>query len=344
MALTLQQIATLIEAELRGDGGKTITDVAPFDLATENHITFADGAAYLKRLESTGAGAVIVPRSDMAGGRNLLIVADAKAAFAKTMRLFHPRRVPPVGIHGRALIGENFTCGENVSVAGLVSIGDHVTLGHRVELHPGVVLGDGVTIGDDTVIHPNVTILDGCRIGCRVIVHSGTVIGSDGYGFTPSEEGHLKIPQIGNVVIDDDVEIGANNTIDRGTMGATRIHRGVKTDNQVHIAHNVTVGEDSLIVAQVGISGSVHIGKKVVLAGGAGISGHVEIGDGAIVGPRAGIAKSVPAGDIVSGAPAMPHRQWLRVHRVFPELPELKKQIRQLEKRLQAMEERSGTS
>ena len=334
MELTLERIAAHLGAQLKGNSEKRIRDVAPFDLAAADQITFADSPKYLKRIEDIAAGAVIVPPVDLASGKNLLIMDNPKVGFAKTMSLFHPRRHPPAGISSKAVIGDNFNCGEDVSVAGLVSIGDNVTIGNGVVLHPGVVLGDNVTIGNDTLIYPNVAILEGCRLGSRVIIHAGTVIGSDGYGFTPDGSRHFKIPQVGNVRIDDDVELGAVNTIDRATMGTTHICRGVKTDNQVHIGHNVFVGEDTLIVAQVIVGGSVHIGKGVIIAGGAAISDHVSIGDGAIVGPRAGIAKSVAPGEILSGAPEMPHRQWLKMSRVLPELPELKKRIRALEKRL----------
>ena len=191
-------------------------------------------------------------------------------------------------------------------------------------------------------IFPNVTILERCRIGNRVTIQSGTVIGADGFGYTPDGSRYHKIPHLGIVQIDDDVEIGACNTIDRARFGRTWICRGVKTDNLVHVAHNVTVGEDTVLVAQVGISGSVTIGRHAILAGQAGVSGHLEIGDNAIIGPQAGIAKSISKGQIVSGSPEMPHRLWLRVQRIIPQLPEMKKKIAALEARLQTLKDRLG--
>jgi UDP-3-O-[3-hydroxymyristoyl] glucosamine N-acyltransferase len=208
---------------------------------------------------------------------------------------------------------------------------DNVRIGDGVTIYPHVYIGQGAVLGDDVTIYANVTIADGTIIGNRVIIQPGAVIGSDGFGFAPDGEKWKKIPQLGIVQIDDDVEIGASNTIDRATFGKTRIGSGVKTDNQVHIAHNVTVGENSVMVAQVGISGSVTIGKHVILAGQAGVAEHLTIGDGAIIGPASGVAKDVPDKAVYSGAPAQPHRHWLRVQSVVAILPELKKRILKLE-------------
>jgi UDP-3-O-[3-hydroxymyristoyl] glucosamine N-acyltransferase len=204
------------------------------------------------------------------------------------------------------------------------------------------VIGDKVSIGNDCTIYPNATILERCVIADRVIIHSGTVIGSDGFGFAPDGKSYYKIIHTGNVQIDDDVEIGANNTIDRATFGTTRIGRGVKTDNLVHIAHNVVVGENTVLVAQVGISGSVTIGKNVIMAGQAGVAGHLTIGDGATVGPQTGVGKPVPDGQIVSsGIPEMPHRLWLRVQRLIPKLPDLSKRLSKMEKKVKSFGEKS---
>jgi UDP-3-O-[3-hydroxymyristoyl] glucosamine N-acyltransferase len=200
------------------------------------------------------------------------------------------------------------------------------------------VIGDNVTIGDDVRLYPRVTVLERCRLGHRVIIQAGSVIGSDGFGFAPDGDIYHKIPHTGIVQIDDDVEIGAGNTIDRGTFGMTHIQKGVKTDNLVHIAHNVTVGENTLLVAQVGISGSTTIGRHVVLAGQVGVAGHIHIGDHVMVAGQSGIASDVPAGQILSGSIAMPHKTWLRVQRTIPRLPELRKQVSALEKRLRSLE------
>jgi UDP-3-O-[3-hydroxymyristoyl] glucosamine N-acyltransferase len=238
-----------------------------------------------------------------------------------------------------AYVGRNFTCGTNISVHPGVAIGDNVTIGDRVVLRSGVVLGDGVTLGDDVFIHPNVSVLDRCQVGNRVVIQAGSVIGGDGFGYASDGDRHHKIPQTGIVCIDDDVEIGACNAIDRATFGRTWIKRGVKTDNLVHIAHNVEVGEDTLLVAQVGISGSVKIGHHAILAGQAGVAQHLTIGDRAIVGPQAGIGKSIPDGEVISGSPGMPHRIWLKLSVLLPRLPKIKRQLDELEKRFNRLED-----
>jgi len=340
MEITLAQIAEIVDGEVTGDDQKQIRSAAPFDEAQKDEITFAGTPKFLKQIDETDAGAVIVPRDFQTSSKNLVLVENPQVAFAKVLEILFPPLKPAPGLSSKAHIGEGFSCGEEVCIAPFAAIGNQVTVGHRVHILSNVFIGDNVVIGDDVVIHSNVTILERCRIGSRVIIHAGTVIGSDGFGFAPDWETYYKIPHIGNVRIDDDVEIGALNAIDRGTFGKTWIQKGVKTDNLVHIAHNVIVGENSIVVAQVGISGSVTIGKHAVLAGQAGIAGHLNIGDNAIIGPRAGIAKSVPSGEVLSGAPAMPHRLWLKVHRILPTLPELKKRLSAVEKRLKKIEDR----
>jgi UDP-3-O-[3-hydroxymyristoyl] glucosamine N-acyltransferase len=339
MQYSIRDIAAHVGGRIIGDAAKIIRNAAPFEAAEDDQISFADGPKFLKRLNDSAAGAFVVPPGVEASHKTLVEVTNPKAAFAKIIRLFNPLQAPFEGISDRAVIGRDFNHGQDPAVGPLVAIGNRVTIGDRVVLHPGVFLGDDVVIGDDTWLYPNVTVLERCRLGSRVIIHAGTVIGSDGYGFAPEGEAYVKIPQTGFVQIDDDVEIGAVNTIDRATYGRTWIRRGVKTDNLVHVAHNVTVGENTLLVAQAGIAGSVTVGRHVIVAGQAGISGHVTIGDNAIVGSQSGIAKSVAAGDIVSGSPEMPHRQWLKMTRVLPELPEMKRKLQAMEKRLQQLVE-----
>jgi UDP-3-O-[3-hydroxymyristoyl] glucosamine N-acyltransferase len=340
MKIPLAELADLIGGSIVGDPETLIQGVAPFDEATEQDITLAGGPKYLKRISQCAAGALIVPLDYHDETHNLIQTGNPALAFAKLVEHFHPVVRRAAGIHPRAVVGCNFSCGRDVSIGSLVAIGDNVSLGDRVQLHPGVYVGDDVAIGNDAVLYPNVSVMPGCKIGHRVVIHAGTVVGSDGYGFTPDGDGYYKLPHTGIVQIDDDVEIGACNTIDRATFGKTWICRGVKTDNLVHIAHNVTVGENTLLVSQVGLSGSVTIGKHAVVAGQAGIAGHLKIGDGAIVGPRAGVAKSVAEGQIVMGAPEMSHKTWLRVQRVIPMLPELKKKLDALEAKLAKTEEK----
>ncbi|MGB8427904.1 MAG: UDP-3-O-(3-hydroxymyristoyl)glucosamine N-acyltransferase [Desulfobacterales bacterium] len=333
METSLKRLAERVGGNVKGDGDKILRGVAPFETAAADDISSADGPQFIKRLDQCGAGAVIVPEGTGHPTANLLLVANPKAAFARIIALFHPPAVSFKGISDRAVIGDGFRGGKDIAVAPSVVIGHAVDIGERAVLYPGVVLGDEVVIGADTIIYPNVVIRDRCRIGQRVIIQAGSVIGSDGYGFAPDAGTHVKIPHVGIVQIDDDVEIGAVNTIDRATFGRTWIQKGVKTDNLVHIAHNVTVGENSLIVAQVGIAGSTTVGRHVILAAKAGIAGHLTLGDNCIIGPMTGIGKSVAAGEILSaGLPGLPHRQWLRLQRDLPELPELKKRLAALEK------------
>jgi len=338
MELSLARIAEVVKGEIKGDKNKNICGVAPFDDAKGDEITFAGDAKFLKKIDETDAGAVIVPRDFQASTKNILKVDNPQLAFAMVLNLFYFPLKPELGISSYSYIGKNFLCGREASIAHFAVIGNNVTVGNCVVLHSNVVIGDNVVIGNNVIIHPNVTILERCTVGNRVIIHAGTVIGSDGFGFAPDGKKYYKIPHTGIVQIDDDVEIGAGNTIDRATFGKTWIKSGVKTDNLVHIAHNVTVGENSVLVAQVAIGGSVSIGKNVILAGQSAIADHLILGDDVTVVGQSGVAKSVSSGETVSGSPAIPHRLWLRVQKILPRLPELKKKLEEIEKRLKKIE------
>jgi len=341
MKISIEKIAGLVEGQVFGNPDLKVDGVASFELAGQSDITVAGNPKFLNKIDDCRAAAIIVAREASAPGRNLIRVANPMVAFARVLQLFHPPLQPPAGIHPQAVVGQEFKHGPDLSIGPQVVVGNRVSVGARVWLQPGAVIGDRVTIGDDVTIHPNVSILERTIIGSRVIIQAGTVIGSDGFGFAPDGTIYHKIPHTGIVQIDDDVEIGANNTIDRGTFGKTHIGQGVKTDNLVHVAHNVTVGANTVLVAQVGISGSVTIGKNAVLAGQAGVAGHLTIGDHATVGPQTGVGKSVPDGQIVSaGIPEMPHRLWLRVVRTIPRLPDISKRLRGLEKRFKKIEEK----
>jgi len=344
MEITLASIADIVNGKISGDGNQKIRGAASFEDAKGDEITFASQWKFLKKIDETDAGAVIVPHNFQTPTKNIVQVDNPQIAFIKILNLFYPALKPDFGISQDAYIGKAFLCGQDVSLSHFCVIGDNVTLGHRVVLYPNVVIGDNVIIGDDVKVLPNVTIYERCIIGSRVTIHAGSVIGSDGFGFAPEGQTYIKIPHVGIVQIDDDVEIGANNTIDRATFGKTWIQSGVKTDNLVHIAHNVTVGKNSLLVGQVGISGSVKIGKNAILAGQAGIAGHLSIGNNAIVGPQAGVAKSVPDGETVSGSSAIPHRLWLRMQRILPKLPELAKKLSEVDRRLKKLEEQQDES
>jgi UDP-3-O-[3-hydroxymyristoyl] glucosamine N-acyltransferase len=340
MEILLSEIAKLVDGRVKGDLKKKIYGVAPFENATDDEITFVDSAKLVKKISETKAGTVIVPMDVEAASNNIVQVENPRVAFAKVMKYFYAASKPKSGINASAHIGENLICGKEVSIAPFAVIGNNVTIGDRVILSSCVVLGDDAKIGNDTLICSNVTIAERCIIGNRVIIHSGSVIGSDGFGFAPDGEKYYKIPQTGIVRIDDDVEIGAVNTIDRATFGKTWICRGVKTDNLVHIAHNVTVGEDTVIVAQTGIAGSATIGRHAAISGQVAIVGHITVGDNVQIAGQAGVAKSVANGEVVSGTPAISHRLWLRVQNIIPKLPELKNQIRTIEKRLKIIEEK----
>ena len=340
MELTTEQIAGIIDAKIIGDPSLVISGVSSFDDAESHHICFASEPSFLNRLDLSNSGAVIVPESiETACKTTLLKVAHPRIAFFKVVELFHPPRFVKPGICPTSVLGNNVRLGENVTIESHVVIEDDVVIGDHVHLMPHVFIGQGTVIGDHTMIRPNVTIMDRTRIGSHVLIHSGSVIGSDGYGFAQGSDTHEKFPHTGIVEIGDHVEIGACNTIDRGTLGTTRIGSGVKTDNQIHIAHNVKIGNNTLIVAQVGIAGSTKVGNNVIIAGKAGISGHLTIGDNAIVGPYAGVSGDVPAGQIVSGVPHMPHKTWLKTVNILSRLPGMRKKILAMEKRIKTLEQ-----
>jgi UDP-3-O-[3-hydroxymyristoyl] glucosamine N-acyltransferase len=342
MELSIREIAELVDGELLGSGDSVVKGVAPLDRAGPEDISFAVSEKYRAQVGQTHACAVLVPLGFQEPKKTLVRVKNPYLAMAKVSTLLHTVSEPVLGISQMAYVGNNFKCGTDISVYPGAFIGDDVTVGNGVTLHPGVILGKGVELGDDVVIHPNVSILERCRIGSRVVIHAGTVIGSDGFGHAPDGDRYHKIPQTGIVRIDGDVEIGACNTIDRATFGATWIKRGVKTDNQVHIAHNVVVGENTLLVAQVAIAGSVTIGHNTILAGQVGVAQHLTIGNRVIIGPRSGIGKSVPDGEIVSGAPGMPHRLWLKTSNIIKKLPDMKMKLKSLEERIKMLEEALG--
>ncbi len=343
MKIILSNLASTMGCEVIGNGALEISGVSSFDDASAGQLTFAVDPKFLNRLNETRAGAVIVPLDfTVADPGNLTCTLvkseNPKLHFFRILERFHPVKEPDHKISPMASMGRDLARGTDVTMAPNVTVGDNVTLGDRVCLMPGVFIGDNVVIGSDTTIKPNVTVMEKTRIGKRVLIHSGTVIGSDGFGFTPNQGAHEKLIHAGFVQIDDDVEIGACNTIDRGTLGRTWIGKGVKTDNLVHIAHNVTIGENTLIVAQVGLAGSVTLGKNVIIAGKAAVSGHMTVGDSVIVGPGAGVLSDVPPGEVVSGIPHMPHKIWLKVGKILPRLPDFRKRLLALEKRVDRQE------
>lgn len=328
--ISVEKLAEMVDGQVFGDKTSLIRGFAPMDTAGPDDISFLVKAKMADLLETTGAGAIIVPLAVKEGGSTSLIrVKDPYLAAAIIHSFFMEKPFEAKGAHPRAYVGENCLFGKEITIGPLAVLGDRVQLGERVTVGPGAVIGDDVEIGDDTTIHANVTVYPNCIIGNRVAIHSGTVIGSDGYGYAANERGeHIKRPQVGIVRIDDDVEIGANSCIDRAAYGVTWIKSGVKIDNLVQVAHNVVVGENSLLVSQVGIAGSTTLGRNVVLGGQAAVAGHINIGDQVMVAARGGLHCDQPKGAVLGGAPAMPIRQWAKACAVFAKLPELQSKVR----------------
>ncbi len=335
---TLAELAALLDGEISGDGRTIIERIQGIDEAGEGDLTFIANVKYRKKLEASRASAILVPPGTTCPGKNLLIVPDPYASLGKLLVIFHPEPAHATGTSAHAFIGEGAHISGEATVYAGVTVGKRAKVERGAVLHPGVCLGDDAVVGEDSVLYPNCVVYRRCIIGRRVILHAGVVVGSDGFGYALPGSDNIKIPQVGFVRIDDDVEIGANCTIDRGTFGATWIQRGVKIDNLVQIAHNVIVGENSIIVAQVGISGSTKLGKGVILAGQVGLVGHIEIGDGAMIGAQSGVAESIPPGQLVTGSPALPHRKWLRVQSIIARLPEIRSTIQSLVKRVEELE------
>jgi len=338
--VSLQTLATAIQAELKGKKGVRITGVNNPEGAKPGEIAYLASERYLKEAQKSKASAFIVSKHYPQLSTHQLIVANPQYAFVHIINQFFPQTLQAPGISTNIWKGRNVKIGQQVSIGPFVTLSDGATIGDHVTLYPGVFIGKDVTICNDTILYPRVSVLDRCTIGRHVIIHAGSVIGSDGFGYLQHEGQHLKIPQRGNVVIEDHVELGANVTIDRATFGETKIKRGCKIDNQVQIAHNVTIDEHCIVVAQVGIAGSTQVGKYVIIGGQAGIIDHLTIGDKAMIAAGAGIEKSVEPGAIMSGWPAKRHEVSLRTHVLVQRLPELHQHVSALEKRLAALETR----
>ena len=338
MIKTLAELAGYLGGKVIGDPSIIVSGLASLDDAGEGDITFLANPQYSAKVSTTRAAAVVLPPGSETHGKNGIEVSNPHLAFAKLLTLFHIRPSKPLGIMEGAFVGKDFQHGSDVTLYPGSVVMDGVKLGNRVTLYPGAVLYSGVEVGDDVTIHANVTVRERCRVGNRVIIHSGAVIGSDGFGYVPDGQQWYKIPQIGIAVIEDDVEIGANSAIDRAALDVTLIGRGTKIDNLVQIAHNCVIGENCMIVSQVGIAGSAKLGNHVTLAGQVAVVGHLSIGDNVTVGGKSAVIDNLPAGSVVSGIPAYDHRTWLRVSSLITRLPEMKKTISALEKRVAELE------
>ncbi len=339
MEKTLKELAELVGGSVKGDGSVAITGIAGIREAGPHDLTFIDNPKYSSFARTTDAAAIIVAKEQELD-KPLLVVKNVRMAYGAVAGLFQREPDFPTGVSDKAVVEESARLGEGVAIHPLAYIGADAEIGARARIMSGAVIEEGAIIGEDCLIHPNVTVKYGCVLGNRVIVHSGTVIGSDGFAYAQDGARHVKIPQIGTVLIEDDVEIGANCAIDRASLGKTWIKRGAKIDNLVQIAHNVVVGENTMIIAMVGISGSSEIGANVILAGQVGVAGHIKIGDRVMVGAQSGLHKNIGDGEIISGSPAIPHRQWLRVAQYSAKLPEMHKRLVALEKMVSELEEK----
>lgn len=341
-AIRLDEIAAMLGCELRGDGAAEITGVAGMEQATPSQLTFLANPKYASRVKHTRAAAILVSSFLEDGPAAQLISSNPYLDFSRALALFYQPPKPAPGIHPQAWVSPTAKIGENASIGAFAVVGENVTIGRNAVLHPHVVVYEGAVIGDDFLAHSHVAVREYCRIGDRVTLQNGVVVGGDGFGFAKRADGtHAKIVQSGVTVIEDDVEIQSLTSVDRATVGETRVKRGARIDSLVQIGHACVVGEDNIICAQTGLAGSSILEKNVLLAGQVGISGHLTIHDNVVVYAQSGIGGDIPAGSVMSGSPAFEAREWLRSITAFPKLPEILKAVRQLEKRLANLEQSS---
>jgi len=333
----LRELAARLDCELRGDGEVEVGGVAGLEQAGPGDLTFLANPRYAPHLAATRATAVILAPGHEAP-LPCLLADNPYLAFARAVALLRPPARLPPGVHPSAQVDPTAVLGHGVHVGALAVLGPGVRLGARSSVHPHVVLYEGVEVGEDCVLHSGVQVRESCRLGNRVVVQNGAVIGGDGFGFARDGDGRYhKFPQVGIVVIEDDVEIGALTAIDRSALGETRVGRGTKLDNLVQVGHSVKIGENTVLAGQVGVAGSTRIGSGVTLAGQVGVAGHLTIGDGVVATAQTGIPGTVEGGAVVSGSPAIENRAWLKSSAVFAKLPELQKRLRELERKVESL-------
>ncbi|HET6513682.1 MAG TPA: UDP-3-O-(3-hydroxymyristoyl)glucosamine N-acyltransferase [Thermodesulfovibrionales bacterium] len=338
--MKLSEVTTMLGGELSGNPDGEIHGASGIGEVQEGEITFLADRKLLQECAGSKASCVLVKEFFTELRKPQIRVKNPQYAFAQLLKHFSVSAAIPSGISHLAFVSGNASIGNDVSIHPFSHISDGAVIGEKTVIYPGVFIGNDASIGRECVIYPNVTVRERVRIGNAVIIHSGSVIGSDGFGYVFEEGRHFKILQVGTVVIGDDVEIGANVTIDRATTGLTVIGRGTKIDNLVQIGHNVNIGENSILVAQVGIAGSAEIGNFVILGGQVGVADHAKIDDGSMIGAQSGIMGGHLTKGVYSGSPVMPHREWLRAKALFARLPELNKRIRELEEKLNHLEGR----
>jgi UDP-3-O-[3-hydroxymyristoyl] glucosamine N-acyltransferase len=343
--LSAGELADLLQGRVEGDSTVRIGGIAPLEQADETELGFLAQRRYLRHLPGSKAGVLLVSE-DLAKEAeehpSRVVVPDPHKALPGLLPRFYPTPRARPGIHPTAVLGTGVELGERVTIGPYAVLEEKAVLGDDVRIGAHTVVGAGCVIGDDSVLHPHVVLYPGTQLGARVILHAGVRLGVDGFGYVPSEGGIEKVPQVGACVLADDVEVGANSTIDRGSIGRTVVGRFTKLDNLVHLAHNVQVGQGVMAAAMTGVAGSVDIGDGVLLGGQAGISGHLEIGPGARVAAQGGVIGDIPAGTTVSGYPARDHREYLRAMGMVFKLPETVKRLKDLERRLTALEGPEG--
>lgn len=341
MQVSVRQIADLLEGDIHGDETVTVTGISSLTEAAVGDISFLANPKYAPFLAETKASAVLVGERQEADHLVQIIVANPDHAFARVVEAYGPKpSPPPPGIHASAIIGDRVSIGKDVAIGAYCVVADGVSIGDGTRLYPHAYIGGDADIGADCTIYPHATVRETCILGDRVIIHSGAVIGSDGFGYASVEGVHHKIPQVGIVRIGDDVEIGANTSIDRARFGETSIGRGTKVDNLVQIAHNVSIGDHCIVVSQVGVAGSTSVGKHVTLAGQSGIAGHITIGDRAIIAGKSGISKNVPPGALMQGNPAMQMKANMAKEIAVRRLPKTLATVKTLEQRIGELESR----
>lgn len=334
MARSLGELAALVAGEVRGDPERVITGIAALDAAGPAELSFYTNPRYRAEAERSGAGALLIAAGEQFGGRDLLVVEDPRLALAALLELFHPRPGrPAAGIDPRAVIGAGCEVDPSAHVAALAVVGAGSTLAAEVVIHAHAVIGAGCRIGARTVLHPHVVLYDGTELGADCVVHAGAVLGSDGFGFATSAGTHIKLPQLGRVVVEDGVEIGANTTVDRAALEETRLGAGSKIDNLVQIGHNVRLGAGCILVAQSGIAGSTRLGEQVIVAGQSGVAGHLTLGAGARVAAKSAVFKDVAAGRQVAGIPAIEAAAWRRQQARLGRLEAMHRRLSDLERR-----------
>lgn len=344
LSFTAEQIATVLNGTIEGEPSAVVNNFSKIEEGKPGTLTFLGNPKYTNYIYTTEASIVLVNKDFKAEHpvkATLIRCENAYAALALLLDMVEKAKPAKVGIEDMSFVSQSATIGDAVYVGAFSYISDNSIIGNNVKIYPQVYIGDNVVVGDNTILYPGAKIYSQCQIGKNCIVHSGAVIGSDGFGFAPESNGeYKKIPQMGTVIIEDDVEIGANTTIDRAVMEATIIHKGVKLDNLIQVAHNVEIGENTVMAAQVGISGSTKVGKQCMLGGQVGLSGHITVGDGANIGAQSGIISNVKEGAKVIGAPAIPVRDFFRSSVVFPKLPEMYRQLAKLEKEIEELKSR----